>query len=58
MFSTWTLKVIARLARDESGGEALEYAIIAGLVVVTAIMAITAAGTKALARWTSLNSNQ
>ena len=46
-----------RLVRDENGGEVLEYALIAGLIVVAAIAVITAVGTKVLARWTSLNSS-
>lgn len=41
--------------RDEHGGEVLEYALIAGLIVIAAISAITSVGTKVLARWTSLN---
>lgn len=46
---------ITRLARDERGGEVLEYALIAGLIVVAAIAVIGAVGTKVVARWTSLN---
>jgi pilus assembly protein Flp/PilA len=45
----------AKLVRDEAGGEVLEYALIAGLIVVAAIAVIGAVGTKVLARWTSLN---
>ena len=45
-----------RLGRDERGGEVLEYALIAGLIVVAAIAVIGSVGTKVLARWTSLNS--
>ncbi len=45
----------AKLVRDESGGEVLEYALIAGLIVVAAIAVIGSVGTKVLARWTSLN---
>jgi Flp pilus assembly pilin Flp len=40
---------------NEQGGEVLEYALIAGLIVVAAIAIIGAVGTKVLARWTSLN---
>ena len=46
-----------RLCKDEGGGEVLEYALIAGLIVVGAIVAIKGVGTKVLARWTSLNSS-
>ena len=45
----------AKLVRDETGGEVLEYALIAGLIVIAAIAVIGAVGTKVLARWTSLN---
>ena len=49
--------LLNKLARDEQGGEVLEYALIAGLIVVAAIAVITSVGTKVLARWTSLNSS-
>jgi pilus assembly protein Flp/PilA len=45
------------LLADDRGGEVLEYALIAGLIVVAAIAVIGAVGTKVLARWTSLNSS-
>jgi Flp pilus assembly pilin Flp len=47
--------LLARLAKDEQGGEVLEYALIAGLIVVAAIAVIGAVGGKVLARWNSLN---
>jgi len=46
-----------RLLKDEQGGETIEYALILGLIVVTAIVIITSVGTKVLARWTSVNSS-
>jgi Flp pilus assembly pilin Flp len=46
-----------RLARDESGGEVFEYAIVAGLISVVAIAVIGSFGTKVLARWNSVNSS-
>jgi Flp pilus assembly pilin Flp len=49
-------KLVGRLWSDEQGGEVLEYALIAGLIVVAAIAVIGAVGTKVLARWNSLNS--
>jgi Flp pilus assembly pilin Flp len=49
------LNLIAKLSADETGGEVLEYALIAGLVVIAAIASISSVGTKVLARWTSLN---
>jgi pilus assembly protein Flp/PilA len=50
-------KLLSRLARDEQGGEVLEYALVAGLIVVAAIAVIGSVGTKVLARWTSLNNS-
>ena len=49
--------VIAKLLKDEAGGEVLEYALIAGLIVVAAIAVIGSVGTKVLARWNSLNAS-
>jgi Flp pilus assembly pilin Flp len=48
--------LVVRLIKDERGGEVLEYALIAGLIVVAAIAVIGTVGTKVLARWNSLNS--
>ena len=53
-----TLKnTFAKLVLDEAGGEVLEYALIAGLIVVAAIAVIGSVGTKVLARWASVNSS-
>ena len=49
--------LLGNVIRDEQGGEVLEYALIAGLIVVAAIAIIGAVGTKVLARWTSLNNS-
>ena len=49
--------LFSRLVSDENGGEVLEYALIAGLIVVACIALITRVGTKVLARWSSLNSS-
>ena len=49
--------LLHRFWRDESGGEVIEYALILGLIVVTAIVVIGTVGTKVLARWTSVNSS-
>ena len=51
------MKNIISFLRDESGGEVLEYALIAGLIVVAAIATIGAVGGKVLASWNSLNSS-
>ena len=48
---------LRRLLSDESGGEVLEYALVAGLIIVTAIAIIGTVGTKVLGRWTSLDSS-
>jgi Flp pilus assembly pilin Flp len=47
----------SKLIKDETGGEVLEYALIAGLIVVAAIAVIGAVGGKVVAKWTSLNSS-
>jgi Flp pilus assembly pilin Flp len=44
---------IVELAGNDEGGEVLEYALIAGLIVVAAIAAITSVGTAVLGKWTS-----
>ena len=49
--------LLSLLARDERGGEVLEYALVAGLLVVSAIAVIGSVGTKILARWTSLDNS-
>ncbi len=48
---------LARLMADDRGGEVLEYALIAGLIVVAAISTVSKVGTKVLAHWDSLNSS-
>ena len=48
--------LFTKLLRDEQGGEVLEYVLIAGLIVVAAVVVIGSVGTKVLARWTSVNS--
>ncbi len=50
-------KLIVKLVADEQGGEVLEYALIAGLIVVAAIAVIGAVGGKVFAKWNSLNSS-
>ncbi|MEO6435667.1 MAG: Flp family type IVb pilin [Tepidisphaeraceae bacterium] len=47
--------LLNKLVRDEQGGEVLEYALIAGLIIVGAIALITSVGGKVLARWTAVN---
>ncbi len=50
-------KFVAALWNDQAGGEVLEYALIAGLIIVAAIAVITSVGGKVLARWQSLDSS-
>jgi Flp pilus assembly pilin Flp len=50
-------KSVIEFISNESGGEVLEYALIAGIIVVAAIAVIAAIGGKSLARWTSLKCN-
>jgi pilus assembly protein Flp/PilA len=52
-----TMNILNSFFRDESGGEVLEYALIAGLIVVAAIAVIGSVGGKVLASWNSLNSS-
>lgn len=53
-------RAAARLANkvlhDEQGGEVLEYALVAGLIVTACIAVVGCVGTKVLAKWSSLNS--
>jgi len=51
------IEIGRQLLADETGGEVLEYALVAGLIVVTAIAVIGTVGTKILGRWNSLNSS-
>jgi Flp pilus assembly pilin Flp len=50
-------RAMARVWKDEQGGEVLEYALIAGLIVIAAIAVIASVGKKVLGRWTSVNSS-
>jgi pilus assembly protein Flp/PilA len=49
------MKGFNNFLRDEAGGEVLEYALIAGLIIVGAIVAITSVGGKVLAKWNSMD---
>jgi Flp pilus assembly pilin Flp len=48
-------KLLVKLVKDEQGGEVLEYALIAGLIVVAAIAVIGTVGQKVVARWQSVS---
>ena len=45
------VSLLNRIAREERGGEVLEYALVAGLVSVVAIALIASFGRKVLVRW-------
>jgi pilus assembly protein Flp/PilA len=45
---------LARLPRDERGGEVMEWALVAGLLVIGALAVIAAFGNKVLARWNTV----
>lgn len=47
--------LIQKFWKDEQGLETVEYAIIAGLIVVATIVIITSIGTKVLAKFTALD---
>jgi Flp pilus assembly pilin Flp len=47
-------KLLTKLVNDETGGEVLEYALIAGLIVVAAIAVIGTVGQKVVAKWTAV----
>ncbi|HYO09413.1 MAG TPA: Flp family type IVb pilin [Tepidisphaeraceae bacterium] len=47
--------ILKKLVKDEQGGEVLEYALIAGLIVVAAVAVISSVGGKVFAKWNSLN---
>ncbi len=49
------LRLAGRAFREDHGGEVLEYALVAGLIVVGSIAMISCVGTKLLARWNSVN---
>ena len=44
-------RLLRRVVREEAGGEVMEYALIAGLIIVTSIVVVGTAGKKLLARW-------
>ena len=46
---------IQSFLRDERGGTTIEYALVAGLIVIACIGAIAAFGSRAFARWNAIN---
>jgi Flp pilus assembly pilin Flp len=49
--------MLRKLLHDETGGETIEYALVAGLIIVAAVAIISTVGSKVLARWSSVNSS-
>jgi Flp pilus assembly pilin Flp len=50
------VRAIRRIVRDERGGEMLEYALVAGLIVLGAVAAIRALGQQANWGWGYISS--
>jgi pilus assembly protein Flp/PilA len=50
------MKSVLSFIRDEQGGEVMEYALIAGLIIIGAIVVIGSVGTKVLAKWNVVDS--
>ena len=51
------MQVFSRFVRDESGATAIEYGLIAALIAVVIIGAVTAVGTKLSSTFTTVSSN-
>jgi pilus assembly protein Flp/PilA len=51
------MSTLRKLVADESGGEVIEYALIAGLIVIAVIATVTTIGTKVLGRWTTVQNS-
>ena len=49
-------KIFARFVKDESGATAIEYGLIAALIAVAAITAMTAVGTQLIAKFETISS--
>jgi pilus assembly protein Flp/PilA len=50
-------KLMSRFLSDERGLETIEYAIVAGLIVVGVITAVTAIGVWVAGKWNSFKTN-
>ena len=51
------MQMFVRFVRDESGATAIEYGLIAALIAVVIIGAVTAVGTKLSTTFTTVSSN-
>jgi pilus assembly protein Flp/PilA len=47
-------RFFAAILLDDTGGQVMEYALIAGLIVVAAVAVISSVGGKVLSKWTYL----
>jgi Flp pilus assembly pilin Flp len=45
------MRIVRNLIHDEGGAEVMEYALVAGLIAIAAVIAILSVGQKVLARW-------
>jgi len=46
--------LVVKLVKEEAGTETIEYAVIAGLIVVATIAAVAMVGKKVSAQWTTI----
>jgi Flp pilus assembly pilin Flp len=51
----WLGRLLRRVLKDRNGGHVVEYALIAGLIIVAAIAVVTSVGGRVLQRWNSLD---
>ena len=51
------LNKLLQVIHDDTGGETIEYALVAGLIIVAAVAIISTVGNKVLARWSSVNNS-
>ena len=50
-------RLLHRVMTDDRGSEVLEYAVLAGLIIIAAVAVIGQLGAKVLARWESASSS-
>ena len=50
-------QLFRRLAGEEHGGEIIEWALIAGLIIIAAMAAVMTFGNSVLARWTTVTNS-
>jgi Flp pilus assembly pilin Flp len=52
-----SIRLLLTILKDQEGGEVLEYALVAGMILVSAIATISCVGAKLLNRWNSINNS-